>query len=355
MNQSICATLRPWALATGLFCSVFAGTSLAQQTPAAGQPATLPQVQSANIMDVGRAPDATIEAQRKAAQNQPGNSAPIWRTVNSDTVNSVSIPDKQAGVLIQKSGQQWRLIRNGVITVYGAWLLALAVCGILAMFLVRGTIKLHEPMSGRKIQRFTSVERLTHWVMAFSFVGLAITGLLILYGKYFAIDLLGASLFSTLLLVSKNIHNFTGPLFTISIVIFFFLFVKRNLPEKGDMQWAMSFGGMLSGKHIPAGFFNFGEKFWFWFGMVILGTLVSASGWVLDMIVPIPGIEYWRGTMQIANIIHGVAALIMTALAMGHIYIGTIGMQGSIDGMKTGYVDETWAKEHHEIWYNKVK
>jgi len=23
--------------------------------------------------------------------------------------------------------------------------------------------------------------------------------------------------------------------------------------------------------------------------------------------------------------------------------------------MRTGYVDEIWAKEHHEIWYNEVK
>jgi len=22
--------------------------------------------------------------------------------------------------------------------------------------------------------------------------------------------------------------------------------------------------------------------------------------------------------------------------------------------MMTGYVDATWAKEHHELWYNKV-
>jgi formate dehydrogenase subunit gamma len=356
MNQSICATLRPWALATGLFCSVFAGTSLAQQAPASQPaPAALPQVQSANIMDVGRAPDATIEAQRRAAQNQPGNSAPIWRTVNSDDVNFVSIPDKQAGVLIQKSGQQWRLIRNGVITVYGAWLLALASGGILAVFVLKGKIKLHEPMTGKKIKRFTTLERVNHWTMAFSFIALAITGLLILYGKYFAIDLLGASLFSVLLLVSKNIHNFVGPLFTISLIAFFIQFVKRNMPEKGDWEWIKTFGGMFGGKHVPANFFNPGEKFWFWFGMVILGGLVSASGWVLDMIVPVPGLEYWRGTMQISHIIHSVGALLITAMAFGHMYIGSIGMQGSIDGMKTGYVDETWAKEHHEAWYHKVK
>ena len=107
-------------------------------------------------------------------------------------------------------------------------------------------------------------------------------------------------------------------------------------------------------KHVPAGFFNFGEKFWFWFGMVFLGLTISASGFVLDMIVPFMDVQYWRGTMQLANIIHSSAALLMTTMAMGHIYIGTIGMQGSIDGMKTGYVDATWAKEHHEIWYNKI-
>jgi formate dehydrogenase subunit gamma len=30
-------------------------------------------------------------------------------------------------------------------------------------------------------------------------------------------------------------------------------------------------------------------------------------------------------------------------------------MQGAYQGMKTGYVDETWAREHHEYWYNDIK
>lgn len=88
--------------------------------------------------------------------------------------------------------------------------------------------------------------------------------------------------------------------------------------------------------------------------MTFLGLIISGSGFVLDMIVPFMSLEYTRGTMQIANIIHSSAAILMTAMAMGHIYIGTIGSQGPIDGMKTGYVDATWAKEHHELWYNKV-
>lgn len=287
------------------------------------------------------------------AQSQP-ESGPIWESANSDPLNYVSIPDKQAGVLIQRSGQQWRLIRNGVITVYGAWLLAIAFFGVVAMYIMKGSIKLSEPLSGVKIKRFNGFDRFTHWTMAFSFIALALTGLTILYGKYFAMPLMGGVAYGSFLMVCKNIHNFTGPLFTLSIVIFFLLFLRKNIFGKDDVAWLMSFGGIFSGKHISAGFFNFGEKVWFWFGMVLLGLTISASGFVLDMIVPFIQIEYWRGTMQVANVIHSSAALLMTAMAMGHIYIGTIGMQGSIDGMKTGYVDATWAKEHHELWYNKI-
>jgi formate dehydrogenase subunit gamma len=40
---------------------------------------------------------------------------------------------------------------------------------------------------------------------------------------------------------------------------------------------------------------------------------------------------------------------------LGHIYIGTIGMRGAYSAMRNGYVDEAWAKEHHEYWYEDVK
>ena len=54
--------------------------------------------------------------------------------------------------------------------------------------------------------------------------------------------------------------------------------------------------------------------------------------------------------MQIASMIHGVATVLMMAMFLGHIYIGSIGMKGAYQGMKTGYVDEGWAKEHHALW-----
>ena len=59
--------------------------------------------------------------------------------------------------------------------------------------------------------------------------------------------------------------------------------------------------------------------------------------------------------MQISHMVHATATFLMMAMFMGHIYMGTIGMRGAYSAMRTGYVDETWAKEHHELWYDDIK
>ncbi len=323
--------------------------TIAAEPATANSAVTLPGVESANIMDVDTRSDA--QAQRERAITQPANNAPFWRAVNSDTAHYVSIPNKEAGVLIQKSGQDWRLFRNGIITVFGGWLIILVVSAITIFYFFKGPIKLEHPRTGKLIERFTALERLAHWTMAYSFVALAITGLFILFGKYVALPIVGSYLFGLFLFLFKNVHNLVGPLFTVSVIVFFVMFVKDNIPGPSDWAWIKSMGGARG--HAAAGRFNFGEKMWFWIGMTTLGLIVSASGWVLDMIVP--GLDYWRGTMQIANVIHGIAALFIIIFAMGHIYIGTIGTEGAIDGMKTGYVDETWARQHHSMWLEDIE
>jgi formate dehydrogenase subunit gamma len=50
-----------------------------------------------------------------------------------------------------------------------------------------------------------------------------------------------------------------------------------------------------------------------------------------------------------------VSALLVIAASFGHIYLGTLGVEGAYRAMRDGVVDETWAKEHHEYWYNDVK
>jgi formate dehydrogenase subunit gamma len=112
-------------------------------------------------------------------------------------------------------------------------------------------------------------------------------------------------------------------------------------------------GGLFGGEHMPSHRFNAGEKVVFWIGGIVLGLVVVASGLVLDKLVP--GLGEMRGQMQVAHIVHGVASMLMMALFFGHIYMGTLGVPGAMQGMKTGYVDESWAKEHHEDWYDEVR
>jgi formate dehydrogenase subunit gamma len=108
---------------------------------------------------------------------------------------------------------------------------------------------------------------------------------------------------------------------------------------------------MMGREHVPSGRFNAGEKVWFWGGVVVLSVVVSWTG----LILLFPNFDQTRATMQEAWIWHAVAALIYIAVSLGHIYMGTIGVEGAYASMRTGYVDEIWAKEHHEYWYNEVK
>ncbi|WP_197713933.1 cytochrome b/b6 domain-containing protein [Polynucleobacter necessarius] len=240
MKRSFSKVLRTLVVTAGLSLTLASGISFAERAPMA----PLPSPSGVDIPPLSVPVNLNALANGTQAQAQPDNPS-IFTSANSDPHNYVSIPDKEASVLIQCSGQEWRVIRNGVITVYGGWLLALAFFGIIATYTLKGPMKLHEPMSDVKIKRFSAFDRLVHWFMAFSFLVLAFTGLLILYGKYFAMPLIGGTAYGSFLMVCKNIHNFTGPLFTICIVIFFLLFAYKNVFGKGDMASIMGFGGVF--------------------------------------------------------------------------------------------------------------
>ena len=351
------------------------------QTPAPAAPtsASVPTakaetslgVKSANVFQLapGADADANYKDQTNAerGQVQPGNNAPMWRAVGQGVSGYTSLPKSQApeaGNLIQpfvqypgsrlaSAGESWRQVRNNIIIPYGAALLLIAV-GAMALFYVsKGTMELHGQETGRKIERFTPFERSAHWANAIAFCALAISGIVMAYGKFFLLPIIGSTLFGWLSFALKNIHNFAGPLFAVSLVIVFVTFLKDNLPSKDDLVWLAKGGGLFSGTEVPSHRFNAGEKVVFWGGVLFLGLIVVGSGLVLDMLIP--GLIYERGTMQIAAMIHRVAALFMMAMFIGHIYMGTIGMRGAYKAMREGYVDETWAKEHHELWYNDVK
>lgn len=297
------------------------------------------------------AQDPKQESQVQRQQNQPYNNAPTWRDVRSGQEAYTTAKGPEAGILIQSGGETWRQIRNGPVTVIGGWAVVAMLLVIGAFYKIKGTIPLHEPATGKRIQRFSEWERIVHWSTAISFCVLGISGLIILFGKFLLLPVIGYTLFSWLTQLAKGLHNFVGPLFIVCSVLMFITFAKDNIPRVYDWLWVKKIGGLFSGQHVPSYRFNAGEKLWFWGGVTLLGLLVGASGLVLDF----PNFGQTRATMQIANIVHVVTALLFTLGGLAHIYLGTIGVAGAYEAMREGHVDETWAKEHHEYWYNDIK
>ncbi|HYG43298.1 MAG TPA: formate dehydrogenase subunit gamma [Bordetella sp.] len=355
------------ALLVGILLSVPAA---AQNTaPADGG---LGGIKNANIFEVR--PDASelsgyaAQTNAQRAKVQPGNNAPMWRQVNSGQPGFSSLPASQApeaGVLIQRfvqypgslyttAGEAWRQVRNHWIIPYGGALLLIVLVAIALFYLAKGPIKVHGAETGRKIERFTYFERAAHWVNATAFVILALSGIVMAFGKFFLLPLLGSALFGWLTWVLKTTHNFVGPVFAVSLAVVLITFAKDNLFKRYDLVWLRKGGGLLRAAHVPSGRFNAGEKIMFWVGMLLLGVIAVASGLFLNQVIP-GAMVYTRGNMQIAHMIHAVSVLLMMCMLMGHIYLGTIGMRGAFRAMKTGYVDETWAREHHDEWYDEIK
>jgi formate dehydrogenase subunit gamma len=300
----------------------------------------------------GAQAQSRVEEQQQRRIEQPGNNAPVWRDVRKEgQQHYTTVQGRETGVLVQSAGETWRQIRNGPVTFYGGWLVVIVTLIVAAIYFAMGPVKLHDKPAGRMIERFTLVERWAHWVMGISFVVLGITGLIILFGKFVLLPVIGYTLFSWLSALSKNLHNFVAPLFAVSLLIFIIMFIKDNLPKSYDFSWFAKAPGFFAGKHIPSGRFNGGEKVWFWAGVVVLCLALVGSGAVLLF----PNFDQVRSTMQQMSVIHMVAALLVIAAAIGHIYMGTIGVEGAYRAMRDGSVDETWAKEHHEYWYNDVK
>lgn len=259
---------------------------------------------------------------------------------------------RDAGVFQQTQGHDWRMLRNGPVTFYGGWLLMVTPALMLAFYLIFGPLKVHSAPAGREIRRFSRKEQVVHWSAAGSFVILALTGIIILFGKHVLIPVIGHDAFSWVAIIGKNIHNIVGPFFAVAVLAMFITFVRDNLFKAIDLQWLLNVHLVVTGKkHVPSYKYNIGEKAWFWGGVSFLGLIVSASGLVLDF----PTFEQTRQTMQIANTVHSIGALLFIAAGLGHIYMGTLGAEGAFKAMKTGMVDETWAKEHHELWYEEMK
>lgn len=259
-------------------------------------------------------------------------------------------------VILQRGGNTWRTLRNGPIALINGVLLLVVPLLLFGFYRLVGPATVDHPESGRKIQRFTTWDRVVHWATAIAFLVLALTGLIVLFGKNLLLPWMGHDVFSWVAIIAKYAHNFVGPLFIVCSIIMFVTFLRKNLFRRWDWQWFRKGGGLLTHQHVPAGFFNAGEKLWFWGGVTLLGLVMSVTGLILDFPYLI-GLT--RGTtryvQQWANYLHLAGGTLYMIAAMGHIYIGTWGTPGAYDAMRHGNVDEEWAKAHHALWYEELK
>ena len=359
------STIRSAAVA-GLAALALSGVALAQDG-ASKTSGAAPAGAVAAPADSATAPmPKPDDTNAERARSQPGNNAPFWRGVreSGQAPGFTTLPGAEKGVLIQPmvqypgsrvttAGEAWRQVRNRWIIPYGGSLVLIVALALALYYVAKGPLGGHVPNTGRVIERFTYFERAAHWSNAIAFCVLAISGLVMSFGKFLLLPLIGATLFGWLAYALKTAHNFAGPLFAVSLVIVFLTFVRSNFPARGDLNWLRRGGGAFGGEEPPSHRFNAGEKIVFWVGVFVLGAFSVGSGLVLDKVLP--GLDYLRTDMQVAHMIHGVSAMLIIAVFSLHIYLGTIGMKGAYQAMRTGYVDEGWAREHHRYWYEDIR
>jgi formate dehydrogenase subunit gamma len=291
------------------------------------------------------------------AQQQAPIIDPTTSVVNEQTLlrelpriqGDIDQLDPRARVLEQPAGRVWDHFHE--VTLY--WVGAIVILGTLAAlaaaYFLLGRLRISAGRSGRKVLRFKAVERFAHWLTAVSFVVLGITGLNITFGKHVLLPLIGYDAFAAFSEAAKYVHNFTSFAFVLGLVLIVAIFIKDNIPDKTDIEWFRQGGGFIKSKHAPARRFNAGEKLVFW-GALGAGILVSVSGFLLLFPFYVTDIA----GMQVAQVVHAVIAVLFVALILGHIYIGTLGMEGAFEAMWTGDVDYNWAKEHHDLWLDEL-
>lgn len=299
----------------------------------------------------GGGDDHAPSPRAEKAEKHVNPRADLWRRVREGEPGYTAVKGVETSVFIENGGQLWRRLRNGPVATYGAGVLIGTFAALAAFFTWRGRLRLDAPRSGVRIRRWSLSDRVLHWIVALAFLWLALTGLLLLFGRAALIPAMGHENFAPLAYLSKLTHNYVGPfVFLPGLLLLIGRWARHNLPTRVDWAWFKAFGGMIGNKHPSAGRMNGGEKAWFWL-LTGAGVAVCASGLLLDF----PFLTPFREILQSAHLLHVTAALLLLAGALGHIYIGSIGTEGALEAMTTGEVDETWARQHHDLWLAELR
>jgi formate dehydrogenase subunit gamma len=206
----------------------------------------------------------------------------------------------------------------------------------------------------RWIPKYTFLERLGHWIHAATYVPLAFTGFLI-----FAPFLKGLSQgdWGEALRVAHRVFAIAFGMMPILYVILqprrFMMNVRENFTfGREDIGWVKAaIPYYLLGKHVdmpPQPRFNTGER------------LNAATIMVGTALFGITGLTMWFGKgvippwlFQTAVIVHDLTLIVTFVMFIIHFFLAVAHplMWQSLVSMRYGVVSESYAREHHAIWY----
>ncbi|QIZ78305.1 formate dehydrogenase subunit gamma [Ferrimonas lipolytica] len=288
---------------------------------------------------------------------QAGNQAEVvWQALQQGAEGRTTSTAPFAKQAINSYDPALLEVRNNYLS-YGIFAAFFGMIGAFIVFIaVNGISKLSDGFSGKLVYRWSKFDLFIHWLGAIPCLLLIITGLTLLAGKFLIEPFLGQAVFAQMGALAKPIHDYMAIPFMLGWLLMSVKWAKNQMPEKADIGWMLVVGGYINfgpfkGKHPHAGFANAGEKMWFW-TFALGGAVISATGVILlfpDLVEPS------RTLSLISLVIHGITAIVLTAFAVIHIFMATVMSEGGMECMVSGYCDENWAIQHHDLWYDEIK
>jgi formate dehydrogenase subunit gamma len=194
-------------------------------------------------------------------------------------------------------------------------------------------------VNGGRVQRFSRMERLLHWVNALGFFALLATGL-ILYLPSLSILVARRQLI-------QSLHFWTGVGWLAALAAVVVLGGRRLLATARELD---SFDGddlrWLRGRKAPQGRFNAGQK--------VNAALTAA----FTVLFGISGLLLWFGEedtrFRFAStvVLHDGLMYVSLVLLVGHLYLALVhpATRHALRGMTLGDVSAEWAARHHAKW-----
>jgi formate dehydrogenase subunit gamma len=196
------------------------------------------------------------------------------------------------------------------------------------------------------IERFSTRERVLHWIVSAGFFTLLLTGLGLysrLFNGYF--NMFGGGQNAIL------IHKIAGLVFFFSS-LYMYLNHRKDVSsfDADDKRWINQSGGYLTrdASHFNTGKYNPGQKL---FAIFIAAATLTLG--VTGMFIWSPT-AFPRVLVQLSLMLHGLMFVGAVMFMVVHVYLATIGNPGTVEAMLYGHVRKRWAKNHHPKWYKEV-